>query len=72
MRYVLVGVAFLFMACEGFKFEATMCDSLQPGEVSIQCRAYSEEEAQKATEHKLYDKGECLKCKKSQKIEIRK
>ncbi len=72
MRYVLVSVAFLFMACEGFKFEATMCDSLQQGEFSTECRAYSEEEAQKATEHKFNDKGECLKCKKAQKIEIRK
>ena len=72
IKLLAVGLSFLLMGCEGFKFQGTMCDSMQPGQVSTECHAYSEEEAQKATEHKVDKKGECLKCKKAEKIQIKK
>jgi len=68
--FVLVLFLF-FMGCEGFRLTGSMCDSLQPGEVSTECRAYNDEEATKASEHDVDESGECLKCKKAEKIEIR-
>jgi hypothetical protein len=72
MKQVILAVsALFFLGCESFRLQGTMCDSLQPGEVSTECKPYSEEEAQKATEHKADKKGECLKCNEAEKIEIR-
>ena len=47
--FILMSLAFLLMACEGFKFQGTMCDSMQPGNVSTECHPYSEEEAAEAS-----------------------
>jgi len=69
--YCMVGLSFSLTGCEGFKLTGSMCETLQPGEVSAECRAYKEEEAAKASEHRVDDSGECLKCKKVEKIEIR-
>lgn len=72
MKSVLaIVLVMLVSGCEGFKLTGTMCDSLQPGEVSTECRAYNEEEAQKASEHQVDDQGKCLKCEEAEKIEIR-
>jgi len=69
--YFIMGFSFIVMGCEGFKLTGSMCETLQPGEVSAECRAYKEEEAARASEHRVDDSGECLKCKKVEKIEIR-
>lgn len=69
--FVMCMLALLVLGCEGFKLTGSMCDSLQPGEVSTECRAYNEEEAQKASEHQVDDSGACLKCQEAEKIEIR-
>ncbi len=71
MKYFIVIVSIFLIGCEGFKFTGSMCDSLQPGEVSTECRAYNEEEAEKASKHKADESGVCLKCQKAEKIEIR-
>ncbi len=72
MKVVLLSVFVLLVTgCEGVKLTGSMCDSLQPGEVSTQCRTYSEEEAKQATEHKVNEEGACLECQKAEKIEIR-
>jgi hypothetical protein len=68
---VLVLFSFVLMGCEGFRLTGTMCESLQPGEVSTQCVPYSEEEAAKASEPRKDDSGECLKCNKAEEVELR-
>lgn len=66
-------ICFVFFSagCEGFKLTGSMCESLQPGQVSTECRAYDEEAAQKASEPVKDDSGECLKCNEAEKLEIR-
>lgn len=71
LTFSLVFLSLLLMGCEGFKFTGSMCESLQPGEVSGECRAYDEEEAQKASIPVKDDTGECLKCNEAEKLEIR-
>jgi hypothetical protein len=66
----LISFVLLLTACEGFKFTGSMCESLQPGQVSTECRTYDEEEAQKASEPSEDDSGECLKCNEAEKLEI--
>ena len=68
---LLVLFSFLLTACEGFKLTGSMCESLQPGQVSAECRAYDEEEARRASEPVKDDSGECLKCNEAEKLEIR-
>jgi len=71
MPYQILVFSFFLLGCEGFKFNARMCESLQPGEVSTKCENYNEEDAAKAS-LPLYDEnGECLRCKEPEKIEIR-
>ena len=60
--------ALLMMGCEGFRLQGTMCDSMQPGEVSTECRAYSEEEAAKASESPAQKIDNDVKYKKSKPI----
>lgn len=71
MKYFGLVISFFLIGCEGFKFTGSMCESLQPGAVSAECRAYNEEEAAKASEHEADSAGVCLKCNKAEKIEIR-
>jgi len=71
MRYFILALSFVLMGCEGFRLTGSMCEKLQPADISAQCVEYDDEEAAKASEHKADDKGECLKCKKIEKIEIR-
>jgi len=71
MRYLVLALSFGLMGCEGFRVTGRMCEKLQPAYVSAQCVEYDDEKAVKASEHKADDKGECLKCKKIEKIEIR-
>lgn len=71
-KYILIIISFLFLGCEGFRFQGTMCDSLQPGAVSTECHAYSEEEAEKASEAPIDKSGECIKCNESKAVELRK
>ena len=71
MKYTLLIITFFLIGCEGFKFTGSMCESLQPGAVSAECRAYNEEEAAKASEHEVDETGACLECDKAEKIEIR-
>ena len=66
-----LGMSVFLTACEGFKLTGSMCESLQPGEVSAECRAYNEEEAVKASEPEKDKSGECLKCEKPEEVEIR-
>jgi len=68
MRLVLLSLTFLFMGCEGFKFQGTMCDSMQPGQVSTECQAYSEEEAAKASESPAQKIDNDVKYKKSKPV----
>ena len=68
---ILLGTAFFFMACEGFKFTGTMCESLQPGQALSECQAYDEEAAQKASVPPKDDSGECLKCNEAKELQIR-
>jgi hypothetical protein len=67
----LLPLLFCLGGCEGFIVTGTMCESLQPGEVSTECRPYSEEEAAKASEPSKDDSGECLKCNKAEEVELR-
>jgi len=67
----LIPLLFCLTGCEGFRITGTMCESLQPGEVSTQCVPYSEEEAAKASEPEVDDSGECLKCNKAEEVELR-
>lgn len=67
----LIPFLFCIAGCEGFRLTGTMCESLQPGEVSTQCVPYSEEEAEKASEPPKDDSGECLKCNKAEEVELR-
>ena len=69
MKYILVLLPILFLGCEGFKFQGAMCDSMQPGEVSTECHAYSEEEAKKASELEVKKNSECIKCNESKPVE---
>ena len=69
--WVLILFSFVSMGCEGFRLTGTMCESLQPGEVSTQCVPYSEEEAAKASTPQKDDSGECLKCNKAEEVELR-
>lgn len=71
MKSMILILSLILTGCEGFKLTGSMCESLQPGEVSAECRAYDEEEAAKASEHKVDESGACLKCKDAEKIEIR-
>lgn len=71
LKLSLIFLSLLLMGCEGFKFTGSMCESLQPGQVSSECRAYDEEEAQKASAPVKDDSGECLKCNEVEKLEIR-
>lgn len=71
MRYLIFCISLFLTGCEGFRLTGSMCDSLQPGEVSTECSPYSEEEAEKASRHRRDDSGECLKCKGAEKVEIR-
>jgi len=71
IKYIIAFLPLFLLGCEGFRFQGTMCDSLQPGEVSTECHAYSEEEAEKASETEVKKAGECLDCNKAEKIEIR-
>lgn len=72
MRYLSLILTLFLTGCEGFKISGQMCESLQPGQsTSAACRPYSEEEAQKASETKKEDSGECLKCKEAQRLELR-
>lgn len=70
MKYFILVISLFLMGCEGFKVSGRMCESLQPGEVSSECRAYNEEEAEEASQDKRNDSGTCLKCSKAEKIEI--
>lgn len=72
MKYFIIIFSFFLLGCEGFKFNASMCESLQPGEVSTECRNYNDDEATKASLPMYDENGECLRCKKPEKIEIRK
>ncbi|HIC44031.1 MAG TPA: hypothetical protein EYO73_06985 [Sulfurimonas sp.] len=72
MKYLVLIVSFFLLGCEGFKINASMCESLQPGEVSSECRNYNDDEATKASLPMYDENGECLRCKKAEKIEIRK
>ncbi len=67
---LLIFFSFLLIACEGFRFTGSMCESLQPGQISTECRAYDEEEALKASEPKKEKSGECLECNETDKLEI--
>jgi hypothetical protein len=73
LRVLFVKTVFLMVltGCEGFKLTGTMCESLQPGEVSTECRPYSDEEAAKASEPSKDDSGECLKCNEAEEVELR-
>ncbi len=68
---LLIPLLFCLAGCEGFRLTGTMCESLQPGEVSTQCVPYSEEEATRASEPISDDSGECLKCNKAKEVELR-
>ena len=68
VKVLLVTFSFLLMGCEGFKFQGTMCDSMQPGEVSTECHAYSEEEAKKASESPAQKIDNDVKYKKSKPV----
>ena len=68
---LLLCTAMFFVACEGFKFTGTMCESLQPGQSLSECQAYDEEAAEKASVPPKEDSGECLECNKAEKLEIR-
>jgi hypothetical protein len=48
-KLILISLTLMLTACEGFKFQGTMCDSMQPGQVSTECHPYSEEEAAEAS-----------------------
>lgn len=72
MQYFLIIFSFFLLGCEGFQINGSMCDSLQPGEVSTECRNYNDDEATKASLPMYDENGECLRCKKPEKIEIRK
>ncbi len=67
---LMISFAVLSVGCEGFKFTGSMCESLQPGQVSSECRAYDEEEARRASEPPKDDSGECLECNKAEKLEV--
>lgn len=67
----LLSFLFCLTGCEGFRLTGTMCESLQPGDVSTQCVPYSDEEAAKASEPPKDDSGECLKCNKAEEVELR-
>ncbi len=72
MKYFILVISLFLIGCEGFKVSGRMCESLQPGKVSSECRAYDEKEAEEASQDKLDDSGRCLKCSKAEKIEINK
>lgn len=72
LTFSLAFLSLMTLGCEGFKFTGSMCESLQPGQVSGECRAYDEEEAQKASVAPAKDdSGECLECNEAEKLEIR-
>ena len=58
-------------ACEGFKLTGSMCESLEPGQVLSECKAYNEEEAKKASVPIKNNAGECLECQSPKDLEIR-
>lgn len=58
-------------ACEGFKLTGSMCESLEPGQVLSECKAYNDEEAKKASLPTKNKSGECLECQSPKDLEIR-
>ncbi len=72
MKYFLVIPFLLLIGCSGFKITGRMCDTLQPGEnIPAECRAYSEEEAEKASILPTEDATECPGCSEAEKLELR-
>ncbi len=71
-HYFLISLSFLLLGCEGFKLQGTMCDSMQPGQVSTECHAYSEEEAAQASESPKKKKEDVVKYKKEEPVEYEK
>lgn len=70
MKYLIISLSFFLLACEGFKFNARMCERLQPADMSSECINYNEDEARKASLPMYDTKGECLPCSKPEKIEV--
>ena len=71
MRLVfIVGIGMFLSACEGYRLTGTMCESLEPGQVLSECKAYNEEEAQKASVPTKNKSGECLECKSPKDLEV--
>jgi hypothetical protein len=73
MRYILLFLTILLAGCSHFRVNAAMCDQIMsdPNAVNIpeECRAYSEEDAEKASVVKK--KGECIECEKPGRLEYR-
>ncbi len=71
MRLVfIVSIGIFLSACEGYRLTGTMCESLEPGQVLSECKAYNEEEAQKASVPAKNKSGECLECKSPKDLEV--
>lgn len=72
MKYLLVIPLLLLIGCSGFKITGRMCDTLRPGEsIPAECRAYSEEEAEKASMSPQEETIECPGCSEAEKLELR-
>jgi hypothetical protein len=72
MKHLLLIPLLLLIGCSGFKITGRMCDTLQPGEsVPAECRAYSEEEAEKASIPPKEEEMECPGCSEAEKLELR-
>ncbi len=71
MRLLVWSFVLFCLGCSGFHITGTMCESMQPGELMSECRAYDDEAAAKASLPEEDPSGECLECEPAEKIEIR-
>ncbi len=67
---ILLLVVLIFLGCESFTINGSMCNSLQPGQVSTDCRVYNENEAAKASLPIYNENGKCLNCDEPKAVEI--
>lgn len=70
-RVASAGLLAVFLGgCGNVRFNAEMCDAIEPGQnVPRECYSYSEEEAAKASLPK--EEEECVECSQPKKLEFK-
>lgn len=74
-QVVLAGLLILSLltqGCSHFRFNALMCDAIEPGQtIPPECYPYTEEEAAKASLPEQEQELECPECSRPEKLEYK-